>query len=215
MTVKAVALDMDGLMFDTEDLYWQAASTLLGRRGHEYTEELNGKIMGRPPRYCFELFIETFSLPETWLELQDESEELFLEYLKDGSSPMPGLSVLLDYLERRDIPKAICTSSARRLALAVLQKHGVLDRFRFVLTSADIQNGKPDPEIYTKAAARFSIDPADMLVLEDSEAGSRAARAAGAYPVAVLSHHNGGQNFESAQKIVNSLDAPEILELFG
>lgn len=211
--IQAVAFDMDGLMFDTEDVYWKAASAQLGRRGHEYTPELCNAIMGRPPKYCFELFKKTFSLPETWQELQKESEDLFLGFLDEGFSTMPGLFELLDHLEAKNIPKGICTSSALRIVSEVLRRHDLPDRFQFILTAEDITRGKPDPEIYLKAAGKFEIEPAGMLVLEDSVAGCKAARQAGAYPVVVLAEHNRDGDFSDARRVVQSLDAAEILEL--
>ena len=53
---RAVAFDMDGLMFDTEAVYWKAADALLGRRGHKYTAELCARIIGRPTEHSFRLF---------------------------------------------------------------------------------------------------------------------------------------------------------------
>ena len=60
----AVAFDMDGLMFETESVYWKSADILLGRRGHKYTQELCDATMGRPPECTFRLFIERFAFPE-------------------------------------------------------------------------------------------------------------------------------------------------------
>ena len=214
MTFQAVAFDMDGLMFDTEDIYSKAASALLGRRGQVYTDELNLAIMGRPPRVSFELFKETFGFPESWQELQTESENLFLEFLDEGYSTMPGLYELLEHLEQRNIPKGICTSSAVRVVSEVLRRKDLAKRFQFVLTAEDITHGKPDPEIYLKAATQFGIAPPAMLVLEDSTAGCQAARRAGAFAIAVRVKHNAHCSFDEADKVVPSLDDPQILELF-
>ena len=214
MMINAVAFDMDGLMFDTEDIYWQSADRLLGRRGFSYTAELNAAIMGRPPKNCFELLKKTFSLPETWQELQKESEDIFLELLADGFSTMPGLYELLDFLEERKIPKGICTSSAWRVASKVLRRDNLIDRFQFVLTAEDIIHGKPNPEVYLKAVEKFDVEPAEMLVLEDSVAGCRAAADAGTFPVVVLARHNADGDFSPARLVVTSLNSPEILALF-
>ena len=211
---KAVAFDMDGLMFNTEDVYWKAASALLGKRGHEYTPELCATVMGRTPQFCFELFKERFDYPETWQELQNESEDLFLEYLKDGYDMMPGLPVILNLLESRHIPKGVCTSSACRVVREVLRKDDVVKRFQFILTAEDIINGKPHPEIYQKAIQKFRVAPQEMLVLEDSVAGCRSARAAGAFCVAVRAEHNQEADFDAAHLVVNSLDASGLLALF-
>ena len=206
---------MDGLMFDTEDTYWKAASALLEKRGEVYSDELCNAVMGRPPRFCFELFKKTFGFPESWQELQTESEDFFLEFLDDGFSTMPGLYELLGFLEQRNIPKGVCTSSAIRVVSEVLRRKDFTKRFDFVLTAEDITHGKPDPEIYLKAAVQFGIAPFEMLVLEDSTAGCQAARSAGAFGVAVRAKHNAHCSFTEAKKIVSSLDAPQIMELFS
>ncbi|MDR3183435.1 MAG: HAD family phosphatase [Planctomycetaceae bacterium] len=210
---RAVAFDMDGLMFDTEDTYWKAASALLTKRGEVYTDELCRAVMGRPPQACFELFKATFNFPETWQELQRESEDLFLQFLDDGFSTMPGLETLLQYLEGRHIPKGICTSSAVRVVSEVLKRKNLAERFDFILTAEDITQGKPSPEIYLKAAERFGITPSEMIVLEDSEAGCEAAAAAGAFGVIILAQHNVHGNFAAAKLIADSLDDERVLTL--
>ena len=212
--IKAVAFDMDGLMFDTEDVYWKAAHALLGRRGYPYTPELCAEIMGRPPQYCFERFIEVYHLPETWRELEKESEELFLGFLQEGYSAMPGLFELLDKIESKGIPKAVCTSSSRRVLEAVLTPHRLLPRFAFIMTAGAVTRGKPAPDIYFAAAERFGVEPSEMLVLEDSAAGCRAAQGAGAPCYAVRAVHNKDADLSAASHIAARLDDRSILNLF-
>jgi len=214
MIIKAVAFDLDGLMFDTENTYLKVSTALLARRGKIYTEELSNAVLGRSGKFTFELFKEVFGFPETWQELQAESDDLFLEFLDDGFSAMPGLYGLLGYLEQRSIPKGICTSSVRRVASEVLRREGIANRFDFVLTVEDVTHAKPDPEIYLKAALRFGIDPSEMLVLEDSVAGCQAAHNAGAFGVVVRAKHNALWSFPNAKKVVASLDDSQIMELF-
>ncbi|MCL2119056.1 MAG: HAD-IA family hydrolase, partial [Planctomycetaceae bacterium] len=71
--------------------------------------------------------------------------------------------------------------------------------------------GKPNPEIYLKAAARFGVEPAAMMVLEDSVLGTEAALAAGAYTFTVLAEHNMSRTFPLETRRVDRLDAPEVL----
>jgi beta-phosphoglucomutase-like phosphatase (HAD superfamily) len=96
----------------------------------------------------------------------------------------------------------------------VLRRKDFAKRFDFVLTAEDVTQGKPDPEIYLKAAARFGISPSEMLVLEDSIAGSQAAHRAGAFCIVVRSEHNAHCVFTEAKKIASSLDDPQIMEMF-
>ena len=203
---------MDGLMFSTEDVYWETAATVLRRRGHEYNQEVANDVMGRPPKYCFEKMIEYYGLDDDWETLHAESEDTFCKLLDGGFTMMPGLPELLDRLEKKGIPKSVCTSSSRRVAQEVLGRSGVMERFRFVLAFEDIVHGKPDPEIYLKAAQKFGVTPDQMLVLEDSVSGCHAAKNAGAVVVAVLADHNRTFDFSHASFIAQRLDDPEILK---
>jgi HAD superfamily hydrolase (TIGR01509 family) len=213
--VKAVVFDMDGLMFNTEDVYTSVGGELLGRRGREFTAELKTAMMGLPPRPSFEAMIRACGLSESWEALSAESNEIFLAMLPGRLSMLPGLSELLDALERASIPKAIATSSARRLAEACLAPFDLARRFRFILTAEDIARGKPHPEIYQTAARRFGAPPQEMLVLEDSQNGCRAAAAAGAFAVAVPGEHSRGQDFSVARLVIDGLGDPRLYAALG
>ncbi len=209
---RAVVFDMDGLMFNTEDVYWEVGKQLLARRGCEFTRELSDAMMGRPPQPSFEVMIRWHSLTDTWQQLAAETEVLFVELLDGYLAPMPGLLELLDALERAAIPKGICTSSSRRLLTVVLSRFQAEPRFQFTLTAEDIVSGKPHPEIYLKAAQRLAVAPQEMLVLEDSEAGCRSAAAAGAFTVAVPGKHSANQDFRVASLVVESLADPRLYD---
>ncbi|MDR1960594.1 MAG: HAD family phosphatase, partial [Planctomycetaceae bacterium] len=211
MMITAVAFDMDGLMFDTEDIYDRVGRELMRRRGHDYSEELRHAVMGKPPQQSFETMIQWHSLTDSWQALKAESEALFLEYMKDGFQMMPGLAELLAELEHRRIPKGICTSSSRRIVTEVLNVYNMIPRFKFVMTAEDILFGKPNPEIYLKAAKRLEVEPSRMMVLEDSAAGCRAAADSGAFAVVVLAEHNKNQDFPYASLVADRLDSPQIL----
>jgi HAD superfamily hydrolase (TIGR01509 family) len=210
---RAVAFDMDGLMFNSEDVYWQVGSELLRRRGHRFTQELNRAVMGRPPRACFEEMIRWHNLNDTWEAMAAESETLFIDLAKGYLAPMPGLMELLDALETAGVPKGICTSSSRRVLRAVLEQFRMEPRFQFTLAAEDITHGKPHPEIYLKAAECFGVPPSKMLVLEDSQTGCRAAAAAGAFTVAVPGDHSRDQDFSTATLVVESLADRRLYEV--
>jgi len=210
---RAVVFDMDGLMFNTEDVYTLVGTELLRRRGHEFTEELKHEMMGLPPRESFEAMIRRHGLQETWQELVPESNAIFIRLLHDHLAMLPGLPELLDALEAAGTPKAIATSSGRELLEACLAPFDLARRFQFTLTAEDITHGKPHPEVYLRAADRFRIRPAQMLVLEDSQNGCRAAAAAGAFTVAVPGEHSRGQDFSMASLVVDSLADPRLYAL--
>lgn len=213
--IRAVVFDMDGLMFNTEDVYGEVGSRLLRRRGYEFTPELKNQMMGLRPRPAFEAMIRHCNLAETWQQLVAESNRLFLEILGDRLKPMPGLMELLDALERAEIPKAIGTSSSSELVAACLKPFDMTRRFQFVLAAEDVENGKPHPEIYLTAARRLGIQPGEMMVLEDSENGCLAAAAAGAFAVAVPGEHSREHDFGAALLVIDSLSDPQLYRVLG
>ena len=209
--ISAVAFDMDGLMFDTESVYWKSADELLRRRGRRYTEEARDAIMGRPPEYCMKYFIRTYGLSDDWRDLRRESEELNLFFLRQGYATTPGLFELLDEHDRLGLPRCVCTGSARYFVEEALRKDGLRARFVFLLTSDDVERGKPVPDIYLEAARRFGVAASDTLVLEDSAAGCESARSAGATCCMLRASHNTRVDFSRADLVVERLDEPQLI----
>jgi HAD superfamily hydrolase (TIGR01509 family) len=210
---RAVVFDLDGLMFNTEELYQEVGSELLRRRGYKFTQDLLDKMMGRPSNVALQIMIDTHTLKATVEELVAETDEIFPELLRNKLAPMPGLLDLLAFLEEQRIPKGIATSSRRSFVERVLGKFGFQPRFSPILTSEDIVHGKPHPEIYLKAAEGLRISPGEMLVLEDSQNGCRAAVTAGAITVAVPGEHSRRHDFSGAALVADSLADQRILEL--
>jgi HAD superfamily hydrolase (TIGR01509 family) len=205
---------MDGLMFNTEDLYDKVGAMLLKPRGHQYTQELKLKMMGLPGAQAFEVMRQELGIDDSNETLQRDAEAIFKDLLPAEIAIMPGLEQLLALLERLKIPKGICTSSHRRFAQRALGFFDLEPRFSFILTADDVENGKPHPEVYLQAARNFGIEPSSMLVLEDSLTGSRAGVASGAYTVAVPTSHSRGQDYSHVAYVANALNDSFILNLF-
>jgi HAD superfamily hydrolase (TIGR01509 family) len=214
-TPRAVAFDLDGLMFNTEELYQHVGGEMLRRRGKLIDAALINAMMGRPARVSLQLMIDYHQLENTVEELAAETDEIFDTLLDERLERMPGLEQLLTALERGGLPKAIATSSGPAFVQRVLDVFGLRPRFQFVLTSDDIVNGKPHPEIYLLAAQRFGIAPGELVVLEDSQNGCRAAIAAGATAVAVPGGHSLEHDFTGVALVAESLADRRLYELLG
>jgi HAD superfamily hydrolase (TIGR01509 family) len=208
--LSAVVFDLDGLMFNTEALYQQVGTELLARRGKRFEAELLDRIMGRQNAVALRIMIDWHGLSDTVPILAEESEQIFAGILDEQLECMPGLVPLLAALEAAGVPKAIATSSSRRFVDNVLGRFDFAPRFDFILTSEDVIEGKPNPEIYEKAAAQFGLPPRQVMVLEDSENGCRAAVAAGTFAVAVPGGHSRKHDFCGAHFIAESLADPRI-----
>ena len=98
---------------------------------------------------------------------------------------------------------------------AVISRFQMHPRFQFILSAEDIVQGKPHPEIYLKAAQRFGVAPGEILVLEDSQTGCRAAAAAGAFTVAVPGEHSRAQDFCVASLVIDTLADRRLYEVLG
>ncbi len=210
--LNAVVFDMDGLMFNTEDLYDEAGQELLRRRGKRFTRDLKLEMMGLPGVDAFAIMIDRCGLVDSVEQLQHETDRIFQSLIPKKIEMMPGLQMLLDAIDLVGVPRAVATSSHRMFANRALEHFNLQAGFRFVLTSEDVVLGKPNPEIYLTAADRLGVRPESMLVLEDSVFGSRAAVAAGAFTVAVPTEYSRDQDYSHADVVIDRLDSPQVLQ---
>jgi HAD superfamily hydrolase (TIGR01509 family) len=210
--VQAVVFDLDGLMFNTEELYQDVGAELLRRRGHQFTGDLLDAMMGRPSPLALQIMIDWHRLDATVAQLEAETDAMFPSILDARLTPMPGLLNLLSALEQAGVPKAVGTSSRRSFVLDVLSRFNLEPRFEFLLTAEDVTHGKPDPEIYRTACRRLDCPPSHVMVLEDSENGCRAAVAAGTFAVAVPGYHSSKHSFAGARFIATSLADARIYD---
>ena len=100
---------------------------------------------------------------------------------------MPGVLNLLQDLKVQGTPLAVATSATRKSAEAYLSTAGLRDYFSHVITRDDVEQGKPHPEPFQKAAGALSATPERCLAMEDTEAGIRSAHGAGAIPIMIPS----------------------------
>lgn len=214
-SLQAVVFDLDGLMVNTEELYQEVGSELLRRRGCQFTGELLDAMMGRRTPVALQIMIDWHQLDATVPQLEAESDEIFPAILDRSLAMMPGLAALLQGLEDAGIPKAVGTSSKRSFVEDVLSRLNMLDRFEFLVTAGDVTRGKPEPEVYLKACSQLGVPPQQVMVLEDSENGCKAAIAAGTYAVAVPGFHSRNHCFAGTRLVANTLADPRIFAALG
>jgi len=213
--IRAVCFDLDGLMFNTEHVFFDAGGELLRRRGHQMTVDVMNVLIGRRPHESFRALVKHLDLRDTPESLLAESKEIYEAMLAVRLAPMPGLFDLLERIEARQLPKGVATSSPRHYLNSVLGRFELLPRFDITLTAEDVTHGKPNPEIYLKAAEQFGVEPAEMLVLEDSHAGTQAAVNAGAHVVSVPHEFTLGHDFTGAKHVAHSLQDPYLQQVLA
>ena len=163
-------------MFNTEHVFYESADILLQRRGLAMSRGAMDAMLGRRPLESFQALIDYLGLNEGPAELLAESRVVFHELLETKLQPMPGLFELLDLIEAVGLPKGVATSSPRDYLENVFGRFDLLNRFPVALTAESVTHGKPNPEIYLKAAEKLGVQPDQMLVLEDTQTGTRADR---------------------------------------
>jgi HAD superfamily hydrolase (TIGR01509 family) len=194
LSVDAIIFDMDGLMIDSESVYWAAGRQIAARYGKTVKDETLGRMMGRSPLESVRLFAEELGLTEPPQALLEMREGLVIETLRRGVPAMPGLyEVLAEFRPRFKL--AVATSAPRRFVDLIVDRLRLGGWFDAIQTSDDVVHGKPHPEIYQKAMARVGVTPQRCVVLEDSSNGALAGKRAGAYVIAVPSPYTREQDF--------------------
>ena len=185
----AVIFDMDGVIVDSNPHHKIALEKFCRQHGHELSDQqLREKVYGRTNKdWLTNLFGKLEA--EQLQSYADEKEALFRELYKDSIVPLKGLRSFLDLLDHHQIPRAIATSAPRANVDFTLSKTGLEKYFPIILDDTFVSRGKPDPEIYIKAAMALGLPNRECIVLEDSISGVQAGRSAGSKVVGVSTTH--------------------------
>ncbi|HEU5182015.1 MAG TPA: HAD family phosphatase [Candidatus Polarisedimenticolia bacterium] len=210
-TVKAILWDNDGILVDTEHLYFEATRRIMESVGIPLSREQYIELFLKEARGAWHLAEERGMPPDEIVRLRDERNALYGRLLGGGPRLMPGITAVLDALHGRYI-MGIVTSSRRDHFELIHQSSGLLRYFDFFLTSGDYARTKPDPEPYLKAIGKAGVAGEDCIAIEDSERGLEAARRAGIRCIVVPSALTRGRQFTGACRILESVsEIPGIL----
>ena len=181
---QAILFDMDGLIIDSEPLWFEVETEVMARLGGTWTEADQRELLGSSLANAVRYFMARARVPADPAQVAEWMiGGIVAKVREQGVTIMPGAAELVAEVEAAGLPYALVTSSQRRFVDAVLPQIGL--RFPVVVCANDVTRGKPDPEPYLLAARRLGADPGQCLVLEDSLTGVTAAEAAGCRVVAV------------------------------
>jgi len=183
-SLQAVLFDMDGLLIDSEPLWFEVETDIMTRLGGVWTPADQQALLGSALDPAVRYFLERARVPADPAEVREWMVGGIVDkVLEHGVKIMPGAAELVAAVGASGLPFALVTSSQRRFVDAVLAQTGL--RFPVIVTGSDVSRGKPDPEPYLLATRRLGVPPSRSLVLEDSRTGVTAAEAAGCFVVAV------------------------------
>ena len=205
---KGILFDMDGVLVDSEPLFHKAVNIMVERCGAApITEEENNRyLLGTTVEETWIRVKELRDVPQTPEELLAGYNEVVKEVLRSDLVPRPGVKDLIAEAQRRGLPIAVASSSLREWVNLKLSVIGLTDAFAIKLGGDDIENGKPAPDIYIKAAGLIGLEASECIAIEDSPIGLAAASSSGAYTICTLTDSTRHLDLSAADIIIENLE---------
>jgi HAD superfamily hydrolase (TIGR01509 family) len=174
----AVIFDLDGVLADSEPWWNQIDAKLLAEYGVSYRGEYHRNVLGVSYRLAVEFYKNAFHISASVEELMQRRGEIATDFFANRVDLFPFAKTTLAQLREMKLPLAVATSSVSVSARPLLDRTGIRSLFSVVITGDEVQQGKPHPDIYLRAAKKLGISPEACLVIEDSLAGIAAGKAA-------------------------------------
>ena len=181
----AIVFDMDGLIFNTEELYRDAVMAAAIDGGHDIPLPFYLSTVGLSGEATRSAFMERYGKAFDFDAFWTAASNRFYELSKTRLCLKAGVVELLDFLDHARLPRAICTSSRHQDVQHNLAALGLLERFQTIVARGDYARGKPHPEPFLTAAERLGVAPELCVALEDSHHGVRSAAGAGMMTIMV------------------------------
>lgn len=181
-SISAVLFDMDGLIFDSERLSYEAYRRAALKFGFQLTPQLYMSLCGKTEAGVVAGLKQAYGVGEevlTWRAYIRAQKDIVRKERGGHVGKKKGLLELLNYLQEHRIPYALASSSPAELVRTYLTAESMISTFSVIVDGSQVTHGKPNPEIFLTAASKISAYPSTTLVLEDSSAGIQAAHAGG------------------------------------
>ncbi len=204
LTGRGVLFDLDGVLIDSERLYYRAYSAVLADFGVSVTPQVYGRewiSAGTGPEYA----VRTFELPISPDEVRARKNPIYSRLLREEVALMPGAREALQRLSER-YPVALATNSRDDDVAMVLDRFGLRAFFTDVVTRSRYARPKPAPDAFVTAAASLGLPNASCVVIEDAWKGVQAAHVAGSPIIAVPHEFTADDDFSLCDRVVTSLD---------
>jgi HAD superfamily hydrolase (TIGR01509 family) len=205
--IQAVIFDLDGLIIDSEPLQLRAINQALAPVGVTLTEADWVQRVGYKSIETIRLLQAQYHFDRDPEEIERDKVRAYQQLIRqDGALKlMPGVREAIRACRDAQLTLSLASSSVRTDITVILSAFGLDGLFEVVVAGDEVSNGKPDPEIFLKAAEELAVDPVACLVLEDAPSGIAAARAAGMVSIAVPNRFTRQQDCSGAGVVLDTL----------
>jgi HAD superfamily hydrolase (TIGR01509 family) len=203
--IHAVVFDLDGLLFDTENLWTEEEFQMLVDYGVECVADDRLATVGQTidtsvAYYAHRIGLPTSAIPALRKDLTERVRAAMVQRLR----PLPGAIDLVRAIATAGLPIGIASNNDKDIALLALEVAGLADAFDVVVSAEEVERTKPAPDVYLRACAALGVAPSEALALEDSSSGIAAARAAGMLVYAVPQFAE--TDVSAADRVLTSLE---------
>lgn len=213
MKINTMIFDMDGVVYDSEKLYFAADQRAAEKLGFEFTFDYYRQFIGAGYDMMYNKMVEDYGDEELIKNFLKMSREEILPIVKDGGLKFkPGFLNLAKYLEENQITYGLASSNYREDIDIYLKETNFENRFNFIVSANDAEQAKPSPEIFLKAWEKAG-KPAkeNTIIIEDSTNGIKAANRAG-IPVIMVPDYIQPNEFEKKHTLSIQKNLNDVIE---
>ncbi|PLT28753.1 HAD family hydrolase [Peribacillus deserti] len=210
--IKAVVFDFDGLIIDTESVWFEVMAELFKEHGHELPLEVWERCVGTGDDELYDYLETSVNRPIDRAALHQWGKNKH-EVLMEGRTIRPGVAAYLEAARNQGLKIGLASSSTRKWVNGFLKKFDLYPFFDCIRTADDVKNVKPDPELYLEACKCLGVAPQEAIAFEDSPNGTRAAKAAGLLCVIVPNDITKRMAFHAFDLRLESMAEREFLDL--
>jgi beta-phosphoglucomutase-like phosphatase (HAD superfamily) len=210
--IKAVIFDLDGLLVDSEPVWFRVRTEMFQRFGMTWTNEDQKALMGRSTLAWIEYVEDKLQGKLSQDEIVHQTLDGMVQFYRSGEVRlMLGAQKALDFCGRNNV-LGLASGSPRILIDAALESNGWKNSFSKILSSDEVVNGKPAPDVYWETMKRLKVEPEECVVVEDSGSGILAGKAAGARVIAVPNEHlmPPAEVLAKADMVIDSLTSIDV-----
>lgn len=213
--IETIIFDMDGVIIDSEPIHMQIERELFDELGLDISEKEHQNYVGASSIELWSAMVKKESLKISPEKLVDIKEERYLNHLKTASElkPLDGVMDVIVHLHKAEKRLAVASSATRLEIEYILKKLQLRSYFSCVVSGAELERSKPDPQIFLTVSSITKTPPEQCCVIEDSRNGVEAAKSAGMNCIGFKNPNSGNQDLSNSDVILYNFNCDEVKKI--